>query len=112
MGRYVVKKLLGILALVMIASLSVCGCTTTTNNNAATSPPTTHDALLEKLVNATKEEVYGNASYAVQARGRDVEQRHERYRPWNGRRDVYGNNGCSKQLVHVIPHNAGRHELS
>ncbi|MFZ0926606.1 MAG: hypothetical protein WCE82_10185 [Halobacteriota archaeon] len=62
-----VKKLLVILVLVMIASLSVCGCTTTTNNNPATSPPTTHDALLEKLVNATKEEVYGNASYTVQS---------------------------------------------
>jgi hypothetical protein len=62
-----VKKLLVILVLVTIASLSVCGCTTTTNNNTATSPPTTHDALLEKLVNATKEEVYGNASYTVQS---------------------------------------------
>jgi len=84
MGRYVVKKLLGILALVMIASLSVCGCTTTTNNNAATSPPTTHDALLEKLVNATKEEVYGNASYAVQA--------------W----DVTWNNGTSVTVLGTV----------
>ena len=61
-----VKKLFVILMLVTIASLSVCGCTTTTNNNTVTSPPMTHDALLEKLVNATKEEVYRNASYTVQ----------------------------------------------
>jgi len=49
----------------MTASLSVCGCTTTTNNTA-TSPPSTYDPVLAKLVNATKEEVYGNASYTVQ----------------------------------------------
>jgi outer membrane murein-binding lipoprotein Lpp len=76
-----VKKLLVITVLVIVASLSVCGCTTTTNNNTATSPPTTHDALLEKLVNATKEEVYGNESYAVQA--------------W----DVTWNNGTSVTII-------------
>jgi hypothetical protein len=79
-----VKKLLVILVLVMIASLSVCGCTTTTNNNRATSPPTTHDALLEKLVNATKEEVYGNASYTVQS--------------W----DVTWNNGTSVTILGTV----------
>jgi len=79
-----VKKLLVILVLVMIASLLVCGCTTTTNNNTATSPPTTHDALLEKLVNATKEEVYGNASYTVQS--------------W----DVTWNNGTSVTILGTV----------
>jgi hypothetical protein len=79
-----IKKLLGVLVLVMIASLSVCGCTTTTNNNTATSPPTTHDALLEKLVNATKGEVYGNASYAVQG--------------W----DVTWNNGTSVTILGTV----------
>ncbi|MGA3198002.1 MAG: hypothetical protein ABSD89_01130 [Halobacteriota archaeon] len=79
-----VKKLLVIPVLVMIASLSVCGCTTTTNNNTATSPPTTHDPLLEKLVNATKEEVYRNASYTVQS--------------W----DVTWNNGTSVTILGTV----------
>jgi ABC-type Fe3+-citrate transport system substrate-binding protein len=55
-----IKKLLAIIVLMMVASLSVAGCTSNTNNTA-TSPSSTHDALLEKLVNASKQYVYGNA---------------------------------------------------
>jgi hypothetical protein len=50
----------------MVASLSIAGCTTSTNNTATNSSPT-RDALLEKFVNATKQEEYGNASNKVQA---------------------------------------------
>ena len=64
-----IKKLLAIMVLVMVASLSVAGCTSNTNNTA-TSPSSmasTHDALLEKLVNATQQYVYESASNTVQA---------------------------------------------
>jgi hypothetical protein len=84
-----VRKLYGILVLVMIASLSACGCTTTTNKNTVTSPPMMRDALLEKLVNATKEEVYGNASYTVQA--------------W----DVTWNNGTSVTILGTVEETTG-----
>lgn len=77
------KKLFVILVFILIASLSVCGCTATTNNTA-TSPSPTHDALLEKLVNATKQEVYGNASYTVQS--------------W----DVTWNNGTSVTIIGTV----------
>jgi len=55
------KKLLAIIVLVMIASLSVAGCTTSTTSNTnqttstSTTPSTaTHDALLEKYLAAYK----------------------------------------------------------
>jgi outer membrane murein-binding lipoprotein Lpp len=70
MGIFMIKKLLAIMVLVMVASLSVAGCTSNTNNTATSPSSTTastHDALLEKLVNATQQYVYGNASNTVQA---------------------------------------------
>jgi hypothetical protein len=81
-----IKKLLAIMVLVMVASLSVAGCTSNTNNTA-TSPSSTHDALLEKLVNATKQYVYGNASNTVQA--------------W----DVTWNNGTSVTILETVKGN-------
>jgi outer membrane murein-binding lipoprotein Lpp len=66
-----IRKLLAIIVLVMVASLSVAGCTTTNNttqtSSAAPSAATQHDALLEKLVNTFKQEEYGNTSNTVQA---------------------------------------------
>jgi len=61
-----IRKLFAVIVLMTVASLSVCGCATTTTNTA-TSPSPTHDPLLENLVDATKQEADGNASYSVQA---------------------------------------------
>jgi hypothetical protein len=67
----VIKKLLAIVVLVMVASLSIAGCTNSTNstnstNNPATSPaPQAHDPTLEKLIDAYKQEIYGNQSTTV-----------------------------------------------
>ncbi len=82
-----IRKLLAIMVLVMVASLSVAGCTSNTNNTA-TSPSSTHDALLEKLVNASKQYVYGNASNTVQA--------------W----DVTWNNGTSVTILETVKINS------
>jgi hypothetical protein len=70
MGIFMIKKLLALMVLVMVASLSVAGCTSNTNNTATSPSSTTastHDALLEKLVNTFKQEESGNASNTVQA---------------------------------------------
>jgi ABC-type Fe3+-citrate transport system substrate-binding protein len=51
------KKLLAIIVLVMIASLSVAGCTTSTTSNTNQTPSAstaTHDAFLEKYLAAQK----------------------------------------------------------
>ena len=64
-----IKKVIAILTFVLVVC-TIAGCTSTnTPNNTTPSPTVTHDALLEKLVNATKQEVYGNASYKVQEWG-------------------------------------------
>jgi len=65
-----IKKLLAIVVLVMVASLSIAGCTNSTNstNNPATSPaPQAHDPTLEKLIDAYKQEINGNQSTTVSA---------------------------------------------
>jgi type IV pilus biogenesis protein CpaD/CtpE len=50
------KKVAAVIALLMVATLSVSGCTSTTNTTTnTTSPsPTTHDAVLERFVTAYK----------------------------------------------------------
>jgi len=78
-----IKKLLAIIVFMIVASLSIAGCTTTTNNTTANTSPT-HDALLEKFVNATKQATYGNASNTVQA--------------W----DVTWNNGTSVTILETV----------
>jgi outer membrane murein-binding lipoprotein Lpp len=71
MGIFMIKKLLAIIVLVMVTSLSIAGCTTTNNTTQTSSATPTaaaqHDALLEKFVNAMKQDVYGNASNKIQA---------------------------------------------
>lgn len=71
------KKLLAIIALLMIASLSIAGCTTSTNNTTTTQTPSTTssttsaatqpNASLEKYVTAYKTEQYSNSSQRVTA---------------------------------------------
>ena len=77
------RKLLAVMALLMVASLSVCGCTTSTTNTA-TSPLPAHDALLAKLVNATRQEADANTSYKVET--------------WN----VMWNNGTSVTILATL----------
>ena len=60
-----IKKLLAITVLVMVASLSIAGCTNSTNNPATSPTPQAHDPTLEKLIDAYKQEIYGNQSAAV-----------------------------------------------
>ena len=60
-----IKKLLAITMLVMVASLSIAGCTNSTNNPATSPTPQTHDPTLEKLIDAYKQEIYGNQSTTV-----------------------------------------------
>ncbi len=69
------KKLVFIIALVMVASLSIAGCTTSTNNTTQTSSTisstttaaTQLNATLEKYVAAYKTEQYSNSSQRVTA---------------------------------------------
>jgi hypothetical protein len=60
-----IRKLLAIIVLVMIASLSIVGCTNSTNNPATSPTPQAHDPTLEKLIDAYKQEIYGNQSTTV-----------------------------------------------
>jgi type IV pilus biogenesis protein CpaD/CtpE len=70
-----IKKLLAIIVLVTVASLSVAGCTTTNNANqtpsatssAAPSAATQHDAFLEKYLTAYKAAKYSDTGQHVQA---------------------------------------------
>jgi hypothetical protein len=59
------KKLLAIMVLAMVASLSIAGCTNNTNNPATSPTPQAHDPTLEKLIDAYKQEIYGNQSTTV-----------------------------------------------
>jgi hypothetical protein len=60
-----IKKLLAIVVPVMVASLSIAGCTNSTNNPATSPTPQAHDPTLEKLIDAYKQEIYGNQSTTV-----------------------------------------------
>jgi hypothetical protein len=60
-----IKKLLAIVVPVMVASLSIAGCTNSTNNPATSPAPQAHDPTLEKLIDAYKQEIYGNQSTTV-----------------------------------------------
>ena len=71
-----IKKLLAIIVLVMVASLSIAGCTTSTNNtnqtpsatsSAAPTAVTQHDAFLEKYITAYKAAQYLDPGQHVQA---------------------------------------------
>jgi hypothetical protein len=70
-----IKKLLAIIVLVTVASLSVAGCTTTNNANqtpsatssAAPSAATQHDAFLEKYLTVYKAAQYSDPGQHVQA---------------------------------------------
>ena len=69
------KKLLAIIVLVVIAALSVAGCTSSTSSNqtpsatssAAPSATTQHNAFLEKYLTAYKNTEYSDNSQHVQA---------------------------------------------
>jgi hypothetical protein len=61
----VIKKLLAIIVLVMVALLSIAGCTSRTNNPTTSPPPQAHDPILEKLIDAYKQEINGNQSTTV-----------------------------------------------
>ncbi|MFZ0925523.1 MAG: hypothetical protein WCE82_00105 [Halobacteriota archaeon] len=69
------KKLLALILLIVIASLSIAGCTTSTNNttqapsatSSATNATTQHNALLEKYITAYKTEQYSNSSQRITA---------------------------------------------
>lgn len=56
------KKVVAIMVLVMVASLSIAGCTNSTNNPATSPTPQGHDPTLEKLIDAYKQEIDGNQS--------------------------------------------------
>lgn len=60
-----IKKVLAIIVLAMVASLSISGCTSNTNNTASSPTPQAHDALLEKVLESLKQDTYGNASNTV-----------------------------------------------
>jgi hypothetical protein len=62
-----IKKLLAIVVLVMVASLSIAGCTNSTNNPATSPTPQAHDPTLEKLIDAYKQEINGNQSTTISA---------------------------------------------
>jgi hypothetical protein len=66
-----IKKLLAIIVLVMVASLSVAGCTTTNNttqtSSATPSAATQHDAFLEKYLTVYKAAQYSDTGQHVQA---------------------------------------------
>jgi hypothetical protein len=50
-----IRKLAAVIALLMVATLSVSGCTSTTSPTTnTTTSPTTHDAVLERFVTAYK----------------------------------------------------------
>jgi outer membrane murein-binding lipoprotein Lpp len=57
-----IKQLATFVVFAIIASLSVAGCTSNTNNTATSPAPPAHDAMLEKMVDAYKQEyhAYGN----------------------------------------------------
>jgi len=64
------KKLLAIIAIVIVASLSVAGCTTTsntTNNTNQTTSAAAHNATLEKYLAAYKSVYSSDASESLQA---------------------------------------------
>ncbi len=65
------QKLLAVIVLVMVASLSVAGCTTTNNANqtpsATSTAATQHDAFLEKYLAVYKNLHYSNSIAHVQA---------------------------------------------
>ena len=62
-----IKKLVAIVVLVMVASLSIAGCTNSTNNPATSPAPQAHDPTLEKLIDAYKQEINGNQSTTISA---------------------------------------------
>ncbi|MGZ4927512.1 MAG: hypothetical protein ACXV76_04435 [Halobacteriota archaeon] len=59
------KKVVALMVLVMVASLSIAGCTNSTNNPATSPTPQAHDPTLEKLIDAYKQEISGNQSTTV-----------------------------------------------
>lgn len=61
-GTCMTKKVVAIMVLVMVASLSIAGCTNSTNNPATSPTPQGHDPTLEKLIDAYKQEIDGNQS--------------------------------------------------
>ncbi|MFZ0011725.1 MAG: hypothetical protein WAL97_07475 [Halobacteriota archaeon] len=61
-----IKKLLAIIVLVMIASLSIAGCTSSTSSNQTPSAAT-HDAFLENYLTAYKNAQYSDNGQHVQA---------------------------------------------
>src|SRR5665811_148701 len=56
-----------IVLLLVVASLSVAGCTNNTTNTATSPSAQAHDATLEKYVNVTKQTEYGNKTKEVLA---------------------------------------------
>jgi len=60
-----IKKLLAIIVLVMVASLSIAGCTTTSNNTNQAA--TQHDAFLETYLAAYKNTTYASNSTHITA---------------------------------------------
>ncbi len=66
-----IRKLLAIIVLVMVASLSVAGCTTTNNttqtSSAAPKAATQHDAFLEKYLTTYQNLRYSNSSLDFKA---------------------------------------------
>jgi hypothetical protein len=61
------KKLLAIVVLVIVASLSIVGCTSNTNTPSTSPTPQAHDPTLEKLIDAYKQETNGNQSTTISA---------------------------------------------
>jgi len=64
------KKLLAIVAIVIVASLSVAGCTTTnntTNNTNQTTSAAAHNVTLEKYLAAYKNSYSSDINYSLQA---------------------------------------------
>ena len=57
------KKLLAIIMIVIVASLSVAGCTTTNTNQTATQ----HDAFLENYLATFKNVTYSNSNVIIKA---------------------------------------------
>ena len=56
-----------IVLLLVVASLSVAGCTNNTTNTATSPSAQAHDATLEKYVNVTKQAEYGNKTKEILA---------------------------------------------
>ncbi len=61
-----IKKLLALMVLVMVASLSVAGCTTN-NSNQTPSAATQHNAVLESVVSSQKADTYRGGAAHVKA---------------------------------------------